>query len=171
MPLVTASDRIAAYFTRKNNFIREAEFRLSVLIPPCFIAPAGLLLYGYACAKNLHWFAFFAGVAMVQWSAYFYFTISLAYAIDSYNANVPEMLIAMNLGKQSISFGVGFYVLDWVLKNGYVTIICGIFTGVLLANNLALFGFMTVGKRMRVWFADTWLARMHKRSIKEVMTH
>lgn len=157
--------------TRKNGGIREAEFRLGVLIPACFIAPAGLVLYGLAAQHDLHWFAYMAGVAMDQFGAYFYFTFTLAYAIDSYNANVPEMLIAMNLGKQSISFGMGFYVLEWVLKSGYATVISGIFVGVLLANNLALFVFMIFGKRMRIWFADTWLARMHRRSIKHVTTH
>jgi hypothetical protein len=170
-PLYTLSDRLAAYRTRRNGGIREAEFRLGVLIPICLIPPAGLVVYGFAGEHNLHWVAYFAGVAMVQFGAFFYFTYTLAYAIDSYNANVPEMLIAMNLGKQAISFGFGFYVLEWVLKLGYVKVIAGIFTGVLLANNLALFGFMAFGKRMRVWFADTWLARMHKRSIREAMTH
>jgi len=68
-----------------------------------------------------------AGVAMTNWGAYFYFTNTLvrvflqfktnfkAYAIDSYNSNVAEMLVIMNLGKQAIiSFGMGYGVLDWV---------------------------------------------------------
>lgn len=36
-----------------------------------------------------------------------YYSFTLAYAVDSYQANTSEMLIAMNLGKQAISFGMG----------------------------------------------------------------
>ena len=34
--------------------------------------------------------------------AYFYFTFTLAYAVDSYTANTSEMLIAMCVGKQMV---------------------------------------------------------------------
>lgn len=39
---------------------------------------------------------------MSYWAAYFYFSFTLAYAVDSYNSNTSEMLIAMNLGKQYV---------------------------------------------------------------------
>lgn len=74
----------------------------------------------------------------------------------------------MCVGKQMISFGFGEKLLSWVAQSGYATI-CGIFTGVLLANNLALFIFMFYGKRIRTYYAGTWLARMHRRSVKQIM--
>lgn len=164
VPFTTSSDRLAAYLTKKNNGIREAEMRLGVLLPAMLIGPAGLIVYGYTAGQDLHWFGYFAGVAMVNFSAYFYFTFTLAYAVDSYTVNLSEMLIAMNLGKQAISFGMGFKLLDWILETGYVTVIAGIFCGVLAANNLALLVFMAFGKKIRVATSKTWLARMHKRS-------
>ncbi len=100
-----------------------------------------------------------------------YFTFTLAYAVDSYNANTSEMLIAMCIGKQMISFAFGIYVLDWVVQSGYVTIVAGIFCGVLFANNVFVFVFMAYGKRIRTFYAGTWLARWHKRTIRQVMTH
>ncbi len=39
---------------------------------------------------------------------------TLAYAVDSYQAHTSEMLIAINVGKHAVSFGLGFSVLDWV---------------------------------------------------------
>ena len=116
--------------------------------------------------NDLHWVGYFAGVAMVDWGSYFYFTFTLAYAVDSYPANTSEMLIAMCIGKQIISFAFGLYLLDWVMESGYVVIISGIFVAVLLVNNLALLPFMFFGKRIRQYYAGTWLARMHKRTIK-----
>ncbi|OCL05550.1 MFS general substrate transporter [Glonium stellatum] len=171
LPFSSSSDRLAAYLTRKNNGIREAEMRLGVMLPGMIIAPCGLILYGLAAQHNLHWVAYFFGVAMDQWGSYFYFSFSLAYAIDSYQSNTSEMLIAMNLGKQAISFGMGLHLLDWVLERGYAVVISGIFCAVLLANNLTLLIFMIWGKKIRIFMTKTWLAKMHKKSVKQVMTH
>ncbi|KAF2239815.1 MFS general substrate transporter [Viridothelium virens] len=167
IPFMPSSDRLAAYLTRKNNGIREAEMRLGVMLPAMLIGPAGLIVYGLTAQRDLHWVGYFAGVAMVDWGAYFYFSFTLAYSVDSYNANLSEMLIAMNLGKQAISFGMGFELLDWVLKDGYATVIAGVFTAVLLVNNMALLIFMFAGKRIRTSFSRSWLARLHRSTIKD----
>lgn len=164
VPFTTSSDRLAAYLTKRNNHIREAEMRLGVLLPAMLIGPASLIVYGYTAQYNLHWFGYFAGVAMCNWSAYFYFTFTLAYAVDSYTVNLSEMLIAMNMGKQAISFGMGFKLLDWILATGYVNVIAGIFCGVLAANNLSLLIFMFFGKKIRIATSKTWLARMHRQN-------
>ena len=130
------------------------------------IAPAGIILYGFAAEKNLHWVSYFFGVAMDQWSALFYFSFTLAYAVDSYQSNTSEMLIAMNLGKQAISFGMGIYLLDWILERGFAVTISGIFASILLLNNLALLIFMVWGKRIRIFMSKTWLAKLHRTTIK-----
>jgi len=98
---------------------------------------------------------------VLDWSALFYFTFTLAYAMDAYNSNLSEMLIAMNLGKNAISFGMGFALLDWVLETGYAAVISGAFVAVLLANNLLLLLFMWKGKSIRIYWARSWLARIH----------
>ena len=68
-----SSDRLAAYLTRKNNGIREAEMRLGVMLPAMLIGPAGLIVYGLTAQRNLHWVGYFAGVAMVDWAGTFLF--------------------------------------------------------------------------------------------------
>ncbi|KAF2475556.1 serine/threonine kinase 16 [Lindgomyces ingoldianus] len=168
IPFTPSSDRLAAHLTRKNNGIREAEMRLGVILPAMIIAPCGIILYGLAAEHNLPWIAYFFGVGMDQWGSLFYFTFTLAYAVDSYQANTSEMLIAMNLGKQAISFGMGIYLLDWILERGYAVTISGIFAAVLLANNLCLLIFMFWGKKIRIFMSKTWLARLHKTTIKTV---
>jgi hypothetical protein len=138
--------------------------RLGVLLPAMIIAPAGLIVYGLTAQLHLHWIGFFAGVAMVDWGSYFYFTFTLAYAVDSYTANTSELVIAQCLGKSGISFAFGLYLLDWVSVSGYAVIVAGVFTAVLVVNNLALVPFMLFGKKIRVFYAGTWLARMHSKS-------
>jgi len=145
--------------------------RLPVLLPAVFIAPAGLILYGFTAERDLHWIGYFFGVAMCNWGAFFFFSFVLAYALDSYNANVSEMLIATNLGKQAISFGMGLYLLDWILERGFAVVIAGIFGAVLAANNLAFFIFWFFGKRIRIFTARSWLGGMHKKSAREKMVH
>ena len=81
------------------------------------------------------------------------------------------MLIAMCVGKQLISFAFGIYLLDWVLESGYAVICAGVFCAVLFANNLMIIPFMVFGKRIKTFYANTWLARMHKRTVKQVITH
>lgn len=71
VPLTWTSDRLAARLTKKNNGIREAEMRLGVLIPAAIIAPCGLIVYGLTAQHQLHWFGYFAGVAMTDWGSYF----------------------------------------------------------------------------------------------------
>lgn len=171
IPFTASSDRLAAYLTRKNGGIREAEMRLGVMLPVVLLAPAALILYGFAAERDLHWVAYFFAVAMSSFGSYFYFTFTLAYAIDSYTANISEMLIAMNLGKQAISFGMGLDLLNWVLSHGYAVMIAGVFCVVVLVNNLALVVFMLWGKRIRRFMAKTWLARVHRASVKEIATH
>jgi hypothetical protein len=171
VPFTPTSDMLAARLTRRNDGIREAEMRLGVMLPVMLVGPAGLVIFAFAAERDLHWIAYFAGVVSSAFSSYFYFTFTLAYAIDSYAANTSEMLIAMNLGKQAISFGMGVDLLKWVTDNGYTVMIAGVFGTLLLVNNLALIVFMVWGKRIRAFMARSWLAKVHKGSIKQVMTH
>lgn len=145
--------------------------RLGVLLPLIIVGPVGLIVFGFAAERNLHWITYFIGVFIVQFASYFFFTFTLAYAVDSYNANISEMLIAMNIGKQAISFGMGIDLLNWIQEHGYAVMISGAFCALLLANNLAVIIFMLRGKKIRAAMATSWLGRMHKRSIREVATH
>ncbi|KAL4926882.1 major facilitator superfamily domain-containing protein [Aspergillus undulatus] len=163
LPFTPTSDYIAAKLTKKNANIREAEMRLPALLPAIFLAPAGLLVYGLTAERKLHWTGFFAGVAMVQFGSYFFFTFTLAYAVDSYFADVSEMLIAMNLGKQAVSFGMGSFLLDWIETRGYAVVIAGVFCGVALGNNLAIVLFWAWGKHIRWITSQGWFGRLSKR--------
>ena len=72
----------------------------------------------------------------------------------------------MNLGKQAISFGMGVYLLDWILSTGYASVISGAFVAVLLANNLMVPVFMWKGKAVRRFMAGSWLGHLHARTKK-----
>ncbi|KAL2256939.1 hypothetical protein VTK26DRAFT_875 [Humicola hyalothermophila] len=171
LPFHSASDRLAARLTKRNGGIREAEMRLGALLPAVLVAPAGQILFGMAAERDLHWICYFFAIGMTQWAGYFFFTLTLAYAVDSHNANLSEMLIVMNVGKQLISFGFGLEVLNWILKHGYATIIVAAFVPIMVANNLVVLVFMLWGKRIRVAMANSWLARLHAKTITYEESH
>ncbi|KAF9782005.1 hypothetical protein IL306_011785 [Fusarium sp. DS 682] len=164
-PFSTVPDRFSAWLTRRNNNIHEAENRLWCLVVVFFVSPAAIILYGYAAEKHLHWFGLFFAVGMFQFGAFFYLTYTLAYAMDSYEAKIPEMLIAMNVGKQAISFAFGYKVIDWVQAYGYVKVFAGIFCGAITINNLFVFVFLAFGKWSRRWLSTTALSKMHRESM------
>ncbi|KAL5000187.1 major facilitator superfamily domain-containing protein [Aspergillus recurvatus] len=163
LPFTPTSDRIAAKLTKRNSHIREAEMRLPALLPGLLLAPAGLITYGLTAENTLHWTGYFAGVAMTQCGAYFFFTFTLAYAVDSYFADVSEMLIAMNLGKQAVSFGMGSYLLAWIEDKGYAVVIAGVFCAVAVANNLMVAVFWLWGKGIRKYTSKGWLGGLSRR--------
>ncbi|KAI1748678.1 putative MFS transporter [Xylaria castorea] len=164
VPFTPTSDMLAAYLTRRNNGIREAEMRLGVMLPAMIVGPVGLVVYGLTAQLNLHWIGYFVGAGMSTWCGYFYYSFTLAYAVDAYNSNTSEMLMAMNVGKQLVSFGLGFKVLDWIKQSSYAAVISAGFGGILLANNLFLIVFMIWGKNIRRFISKSWLARLHGRA-------
>ncbi|TGJ78910.1 hypothetical protein E0Z10_g9855 [Xylaria hypoxylon] len=97
VPFTPTSDMLAAYLTRRNNGIREAEMRLGVMLPAMIVGPIGLVVYGLTAQLNLHWIGYFLGAGMASWCGYFYYSFTLAYAVDSYNNDTSEMLMAMNV--------------------------------------------------------------------------
>ena len=62
-------------------------------------------------------------------------------------------------------------LLDWIQESGYAVIIAGVFCAVLFVNNFSVLIFMFRGKSIRRFWAGTWLAKMHKSSIREMMSH
>ncbi len=49
------SDMVADYFTRRNNGVREPEFRLPAIAISCITAPLALILYGFGIQNQWHW--------------------------------------------------------------------------------------------------------------------
>ncbi|KAK3906044.1 hypothetical protein C8A05DRAFT_41108 [Staphylotrichum tortipilum] len=171
VPFLPTSDILAARLTKRNGGVREAEMRLGVLFPAVLAAPAGQVLFGIAAARDLHWICYFLAIGLTQWAGYFFFTVTLAYAVDSHNANLSEQLITINLGKQAISFGFSLELLNWILEHGYVVIIIGAFVPILVINCLMVVVFMIWGKSIRVATANSWVARFHARTIVAGESH
>ncbi|KAK9472615.1 major facilitator superfamily domain-containing protein [Dipodascopsis tothii] len=51
------SDKLVAYLTKKNNGVRQPEFRLRPLYLSCLCIPASMFWYGWAIEQHRHWIA------------------------------------------------------------------------------------------------------------------
>lgn len=58
-------DRYSDWQSKKNGGVFQPESRLTLLIIPAVIAPAGCLLFGYGVQETMHWTALFFGYGMV----------------------------------------------------------------------------------------------------------
>lgn len=71
----------------------------------------------------------------------------------------------------AVSFGMGIFLLQWIMEHGYVVMISGAFCALVLANNLAVVIFLFFGKKIRILTSTTWLARLHQKTMGERMAH
>lgn len=59
-------DRYSDWRSKKNNGLFQPESRLTLLIIPGFIVPAGCLVFGYGVQETLHWISLFFGYGMIS---------------------------------------------------------------------------------------------------------
>lgn len=59
-------DKVADYFTKRNNGIRDPEMRLPAMIPAMITAPLGLVIFGVGIEKGLHWMVPNLGIALCK---------------------------------------------------------------------------------------------------------
>lgn len=58
-------DRYSSWRSKKNGGVFEPESRLTLLIIPGLIVPAGCLVFGYGVQETLHWITLFFGYGMI----------------------------------------------------------------------------------------------------------
>ncbi|PVI01809.1 MFS general substrate transporter [Periconia macrospinosa] len=159
------SDWIAARATRRNNGVREAEFRLIAILPymiPCILA---LILGGvgyqqkWPWAHIIVWGYGFAGLGITTVP-----TIAIAYAVDSYKPISGEIMVVATVCKNFIGFSYSYWIFDLGLesKAGWVLPAMIIFACVV---GPALFGiplYFGLGKKIRYWTRNSDVHRMEE---------
>jgi MFS family permease len=161
IPIGPLSDRFAAWRTRKNNGTREPEMRLWVFLPAIICSPVGMAVFSCTAYYKLHWFGFFAGFAIFQFANFIGFSMLIAYMVDCYNHNTPELTAMFIASKSLLSFGVGYQILTWIIQDGYL-VLGMLFTGIMWA--ICMFGvfFIIYGKRIRRWTGKWKITHIQK---------
>lgn len=87
------SDKIADFFTRRNNGLREPEHRLPAAAIGTVCSPLGLILYGVGINNQLHWMVPTLGLGFLSFAISQATNVSLVYAIDSYRPIAGETIV------------------------------------------------------------------------------
>lgn len=122
--LVTAgplSDWIAAYYTKKNNGIREPEFRLLSVIPYmiCQIVGSAIVSVGYD--HQWRWeIIVCVGYTLLGVQVAGLPSIASTYAVDSYKPVAGSLFVAITVNKNLWGYGFSKFITPWSESSGYV---------------------------------------------------
>ncbi|KAF5589020.1 major facilitator superfamily transporter [Fusarium subglutinans] len=124
-------DKLVLYLTRRNNGIREPEYRLWLYAVLLLLVPGGLLLWGVGAAHQ---------VRCCQ--------IPLSYCIDCYTELGSDAIVTIILIRNTMSFAMGYGVTPWVTGMGYQSAFL-VAAFVAMAQFSLAFVFIKYGKQLR----------------------
>ncbi|KAL2353778.1 major facilitator superfamily domain-containing protein [Cryomyces antarcticus] len=137
-------DGYSDWRAKRNGGVFQPETRLTLLIIPTLLVPAGCLVFGYGVQQTLNWTSLFFGYGMVAVGLTAVPTITMTYVSDCYLPVAPDALLLVNGLKNIVAFGFLYGVVPWITKSGYVNTFgtqAGVFVAIMaLAIPLAIFG-------------------------------
>lgn len=86
-------DKIADFFTKRNNGVREPEMRLPAMMFSLISTPLSLILYGVGIQYQLHWICPTIGLALLNFSVVQGTNVALVYTIDAYRPIAGEVTL------------------------------------------------------------------------------
>ncbi|KAG5950175.1 hypothetical protein E4U53_005413 [Claviceps sorghi] len=96
-----------------------AEFRLPLLLPGALIAPAGLVLYGWAAEYLLHWIVVDAGMFLALFGLQLIGLSMQAYVMDAYPDHVSSALSASQFLRSLTAFAFPLFAPGMYAALGY----------------------------------------------------
>ncbi|KAF1989851.1 MFS general substrate transporter [Aulographum hederae CBS 113979] len=115
------SDWVAARATRRNGGVREAEMRLPALIPFALVTAAAIVCGGVGYQDRWSWplvlvFGYgLTGICVASVPG-----ICIAYAVDCYKPVSGEIMVVATVFKNSIGFGMSWWIFPMAAKVGWV---------------------------------------------------
>lgn len=113
------SDRVADIFTKRNNGIREPEFRLPSITIGLVTTPFALVLYGTSLQHSWHWTIPTIALGLLNFSIAQATNVSLVYIVDSYRPIAGETVVTQLSFKAAFGFLLSFYTDPWIDESGY----------------------------------------------------
>ncbi|GFF40208.1 uncharacterized transporter C1529.01 [Aspergillus udagawae] len=98
----TISDKILIYLTKRNNGVREPEFRMPPLIPGSLFIPIGLFWYGWSAEKHLHWIMPIVGTGWVAFGMLASFLPIQTYLVDAFSEHAASVTASMTVVRSLI---------------------------------------------------------------------
>ncbi|CAK7226848.1 hypothetical protein SBRCBS47491_006367 [Sporothrix bragantina] len=116
------SDMTAAWLTRRNNGIREPEFRLLAMVPYvcCLVVGSTVVAVGY----HQYWkwqIIVIVGYTLLGVQVAGLPSIVSTYAIDSYRPVTGSIFIPVVVYKNGWAYAMSWFLTPWIEKAGYLT--------------------------------------------------
>jgi Major Facilitator Superfamily len=123
------ADKFNIWLAQRNGGIHKPEHRLLMLPPIGIIGFASLLLYTFTCSVNATWWGPYLGWTLYQYCFVSILIITTAYAAECWPQDPGPALVMAVGGKNIISFGLAYGLVDLLAEVGYVKTV-GILAGI-----------------------------------------
>jgi hypothetical protein len=112
-------DKWAIYRARRNGGVFSPESRLVLIVIPIVIVFVGIVLFGFAVQRQMHWAVIFTAYGMVSVGLTGTVGIAMTYVCDSYFPVAAECLELINGIKNLVAFAFIRSTVEWVDDQGY----------------------------------------------------
>ncbi|KAH7913793.1 major facilitator superfamily domain-containing protein [Hygrophoropsis aurantiaca] len=131
-------DRFAVRYARQTGGIREPEHRLWLMVVSLLLCPSSLILWGVGASKGVSWAGLVVGMGMISCSTGIGSSLSIGYALDSYKDLSGEVMMAVILVRNTLSFAIGYGITPWLNMGLQNTFISAAFVGLAITMTFLL---------------------------------
>ncbi|OAQ87611.1 major facilitator superfamily transporter [Purpureocillium lilacinum] len=144
-------DMVVVRLARKNNGVFEPEMRLYILILPAILVGAGLMVFGVAAHRGLHWIYPSIGAAMFSFGMGSIMDVACTVVIDTYQSATAEAFVFIIFIRNAACIGIPFGIVPWMKSAGLTKMfVAG--GCVAIALSLLFIPLIVWGRRARVAF-------------------
>ncbi|EPE02698.1 mfs transporter [Ophiostoma piceae UAMH 11346] len=154
------SDMVAAWFTRRNNGVREPEMRLVAIVPYVAALIVGSVVTAVGYDRHWPWQVIvIVGYGLLGMQVTALPSIVSTYAIDSYRPVTGSMFVAITVNKNLWGYGISKFLTAWSEKDGFIA---PVLTNMGLAVFFCLLAvpFWFYGKKLRGYSRKSFVHRL-----------
>ncbi|KAF2791604.1 MFS general substrate transporter [Melanomma pulvis-pyrius CBS 109.77] len=150
------NDWICVKLTQRNKGVYEPEFRLPLMIVVVVLGTVGFYGFGATVDAKTHWAGPVITYGLANMCLAFLSTCVFGYLLDSYPNLAEEAFVAIN-SRNLLTFGLTYFVNDWVAKDGPLRVF-EVLGSAFLAVSVLTVPLWVWGKRSRGWISErVWL--------------
>ncbi|RMZ70988.1 major facilitator superfamily transporter [Pyrenophora seminiperda CCB06] len=151
----TLNDVSIMWLAKRNKGIYEPEMRLWVGLAAAILLPAGLIIFGVALSKGLHWMIICVGFSLFGFCFVFASGVALSYATDCYQEILGDVMIGVTFVRNAFSVVILFSLTPWIKLNG-IQNVCLITAAICFVILLVPIPLLIWGKRIRIATAQKY---------------
>ncbi|KAI4681300.1 uncharacterized protein J4E84_007536 [Alternaria hordeiaustralica] len=112
------NDRSIMYFARRNEGIYEPEMRLWITLISAILLPGGILMFGLALDRGLHWMILAVGFGLFGFTFVLASGVALSYVTDCYQEILGDAMIGIVFVRNLFAVVILFALTPWTNNMG-----------------------------------------------------